>query len=173
MMPTDYEKIYQEQRHALGEPFKEFVTFFEQYSKQNADVLDVGCGQGRDALFIARLGHQVTGVDLSETGIAQLLEDAEHEGLSIQGVVADLRDYEPTATYDIVVIDRTLHMLLDETVRLNVLKRMSECVRDDGYILIADEKSNLPAMRAFFANDFQNWTTIMDNKGFLFVQKIE
>ena len=170
-MPTDYEQVYQEQRHALGEPFKEFVTFFEQYPKQEADVLDVGCGQGRDALFIARLGHYVTGVDLSETGIAQLLDDAKSEGLNIDGVVADLRDYEPTATYDIVVIDRTLHMLLDETVRLNILNRLSQSVRDKGYILIADEKSNLPAMRNLFANDTQSWATMMDKKGFLFVQK--
>ena len=79
-MPTDYDKVYQQQRHALGNPTQVFVDFFDQYQKTNADVLDLGCGQGRDTLFIARQGHHVVGVDLSQTGIDQLLEDAQAEG---------------------------------------------------------------------------------------------
>ncbi len=170
-MPTDYEKVYQQDRHALGEPFAEFVAFFDQYNKQNADVLDIGCGQGRDALFIARRGHHVVGVDMSPTGIAQLLEDASAENLNIEGVVADLREYEPDREFDVVVADRTLHMLLDAEVRLQVLARLCKAVRDGGYMLIADERSNLPDMRAFFENDSHAWVIVKDVKGFLFVQK--
>jgi len=53
-----------------GQPFPEFVQFFVDFDQVNASVLDLGCGQGRDALFIARMGHDVLGVDLSPTGIA-------------------------------------------------------------------------------------------------------
>lgn len=169
-MPTDYEKIYQGQRHALGEPTEAFVTFFDQYDQQNADVLDVGCGQGRDALFIARRGHHVVGVDRAATGISQLLEDAQAEGLRIDGIVADLRHFEPVGTYDVVIIDRTLHML-DADMRLDVLTRVCPCVCDDGFVLIADEKSNLAAMRAFFEADNHTWVTLKDKQGFLFLQK--
>lgn len=169
-MPTDYEKVYQQQRHALGNPTQEFVTFFDRYDKQNADVLDVGCGQGRDALFIARRGHHVVGVDMATTGMAQMLEEAQAEGLNIEGVVADLRNFEPVGTYDVVVIDRTLHMLEAET-RLSVLERVCHSVREDGFVLIADEKSNLPAMRAFFDTGSHRWATLKDRQGFLFVQK--
>ena len=38
-MPTDYEQLYQEQRHALGKPTKAFVDFFNTYEKQKADVI--------------------------------------------------------------------------------------------------------------------------------------
>lgn len=169
-MPTDYEKVYQQQRHALGDPTPEFVTFFDGYNKQNADVLDIGCGQGRDALFIARRGHHVVGVDRATTGIAQLLEEAQAEALHIEGVVADLSDFSPVGTYDVVVIDRTLHMLEADTL-LDVLERICHAVRDDGFVLIADEKSNLPAMRAFFETDSHRWTALIDRQGFLFVQK--
>ena len=169
-MPTDYERVYQGQRHALGAPTPAFVDFFERYDKQLADVLDVGCGQGRDALFIARLGHHVVGVDLSETGIAHLLEDAQAEGLSIEGVVADLRDYEPTGEYDVVVVDRTLHMLDAET-RLKVLARVCDATRGGGYVLIADEKRNLPAFREWFAADDRDWIVVKDTRGFLFMQQ--
>jgi 2-polyprenyl-3-methyl-5-hydroxy-6-metoxy-1,4-benzoquinol methylase len=169
-MPTDYEKVYQQQRHALGEPAKEFVAFFDQYEKQNASVLDVGCGQGRDALFIARRGHRVTGVDISETGIAQLLEDARREGLQVEGRVADLRDYDPQEAYDVVVIDRTLHMLAPDT-RLKLLQRLIQATRDGGYLLIADQKSNLPDMKETLENDGDHWTILKQTRGFLFVRK--
>jgi SAM-dependent methyltransferase len=169
-MPTDYEKLYQEQRHALGEPTKEFVTFFDQYEKENAAVLDVGCGQGRDALFIARRGHQVTGLDISRTGVAQLLEDALREGLPIQAHVADLRDYAPQETYDVLLIDRTLHML-DRETRLQVLERLLRATREGGYLLIADEKSNLPAMQALLDADREQWTVLKQAGGFLFARK--
>lgn len=169
-MPTDYEKVYQQQRHALGEPTKEFVTFFDQYDKKIASVLDVGCGQGRDALFIARRGHRVTGVDISATGIAQLLEDARREGLSVEGYVTDLRDYDPEEAYDVVVIDRTLHMLAGET-RLKLLQRLIRATRAGGYVLIADQKSNLPAMIEILEKDSEHWTILKQTRGFLFVRK--
>lgn len=170
-MSTDYEKVYKEQRHALGKPTQSFLDFFDQYDLQAVDVLDVGCGQGRDSLFIARQGHRVVGVDISPSGLDQLLEEAQAEGLNVEGVVADLRNFEPTDAYDLVVIDRTLHMLA-ESVRIDVLARVSGVTREGGYVLIADEKSNLPAMRLFFEKDSHDWATIKDKKGFLFMQKM-
>jgi tellurite methyltransferase len=170
-MPTDYDKLYQEQPHVLGKPTQAFVDFFDTYDTQNANVLDVGCGQGRDALFIARLGHRVVGVDLSPTGIKQLLKDAKAENLKIEGIVADLREFTPEREFDVVVIDRTLHMLLDADVRLQALVRVCTCVVEGGYVLIADEKSNLPAMRTFFEKDSHSWETMLDQKGCLFVRK--
>jgi len=81
-MPTDYKKVYRGAKQALGAPTKAFVKFFDALAEPGLRVLDVGCDQGRDALFIARLGHSVVGIDLSPTGIRELL-----------------------------LIDRTLHML--------------------------------------------------------------
>ena len=137
-MATDYEKIYREQRHALGEPTKELVIFFEQLPAPMR-ILDVGCGQGRDALFIARLGHQVVGVDLSSSGIAQLREDAEREGLDIEGIMADVVEYEPDGLFNIVLFDRTLHMLPTND-QISVLDRYRKHVDENGYVLISDER---------------------------------
>lgn len=169
-MPTDYEKVYQQQRHALGRPSQQFVDFFQQYAKQAADVLDIGCGQGRDSLFIARRGHRVVGVDKSSTGIAQLLEDAQTEKLNIEGYVADLSEYVPQGTYDVIVIDRTLHML-DANTRLRVLERVSPATRQAGFVLIADEKSNIASIKDFFQSDEAEWMILQDKKSFLCLQK--
>ena len=169
-MDSKYEKLYKSERHLLGQPTQEYVDFFNNVSAKNLSVLDVGCGQGRDALFIARLGHSVFGIDISPTGIEQLLEDAIKEDLDINAEVIDVVEYIPTMSFDIVVIDRTLHML-EEDKRLTVLKNIESSVNRAGYVLIADEKKNLQAMRSFFIDSKFSWQVIKDIKGFLFLQK--
>lgn len=168
---TDYEKQYQKSRDVCGPPFREFVVFFERYPKTRAKVLDLGCGQGRDALFIARTGHHVFGVDNSRTGISQMLEEAEGEGLDVCGVVADVVEYEPSGDYDVVILDRVLHMLKDDSERLVVLEKASAVTKSGGFILIADTPKNQQLIRSFFEGHSEGWVKAKDRKGFLFVQK--
>lgn len=166
-MPTDYETLYRETKHALGSPTKEFKNFFDGYAKPHAYVLDIGCGQGRDALFIARLGHHVTGVDQSASGISDLLHDAIAEKLDIEGVVADVCAFRPRRRYDVIIIDRTLHMLRAED-RVSILQMLLPSIADNGFALIADERKNLPALQSVFDDSNRNWTPILKTRGFLF-----
>lgn len=168
-MATNYEEFYKNNPHGLGKPFQEYVDFFNAYPKDKANVLDLGAGQGRDALFIARLGHAVTAVDMSKSGIDQLLDDAKKEGINITGVVEDIKRFAPQTSFDVIIIDRTLHMLEVESERLSVLETMSKYMNPGGYILIADEKKNLPSMKAMFADNY--WKEVLNQKGFLFIQK--
>jgi 2-polyprenyl-3-methyl-5-hydroxy-6-metoxy-1,4-benzoquinol methylase len=168
---TDYEKQYQESPNVCGPPFPEFVAFFERYNKKRAKVLDLGCGQGRDALFIARMGHQVVGVDISKTGIAQMLEEAKREGLDVCGVVADVVAYEPSGEYDVVILDRVLHMLKEDSERWAVLEKASGVTKSGGFILIADTPKHEAQIRLFFAERSEGWEKIKDKKGKIFAQK--
>ena len=167
-MATDYEQFYQDNPHGLGEPTKEFVTFFRRYTTPFSKILDVGCGQGRDALFIARLGHHVTAVDLSPTGICELVSEANSEELSITGVVADIRDYVWHGKFDVIVIDRTLHMLAVEE-RVDVLRGLLGVTKPGTHVLIADERPNIPAYSIVFEQSQWNWLTTFARKGFLFL----
>lgn len=169
-MATDYEKFYQDNRHGLGEPTNEFVSFFENYAESSSDVLDIGCGQGRDTLFIARLGHRVTAIDLSPTGISELNADAEAEGLEITGVVADVRHYDYSGKFDVIVIDRTLHML-GELERLDALRKLLTLTSNGSHVLIADEQSNLPALAGIFKDSQWSWSTTFAGEGFLFMRR--
>ena len=90
----NYKKEYQNNSNVCGEVFPEIVEFFENYDDECAIVLDSGYGQGREALFIARKGHSVLGVDTAQTGIEQMLEEAESEKLAVDGVIADITNYE-------------------------------------------------------------------------------
>ncbi|MFK7838513.1 MAG: class I SAM-dependent methyltransferase [Sulfitobacter sp.] len=165
-----YDKLYGETPHALGQPTQIFVDFFERFEKTNLRVLDVGCGQGRDALFIARLGHNVVGVDASANGIRDMRACAKREGLSIEGSVQDIRSFIPSGLFDVILIDRTLHMLTRDE-RCSTLTRLLEHVETAGWILIADEASNIADFKAVFAGNGPSWSIELQKKGYLFARR--
>ena len=169
-MAYNYDELYGAQPNALGAPTQAFVDFFAGRSHAALRVLDIGCGQGRDALFIARAGHHVVGVDLSPMGIRDLQAVAISEGLSIEGIVADVSTFVPQETFDVLLIDRTLHML-DEAPRLAALSQLIACVVPRGWVLIADERANMAGFKAVFAEHNADWRVETDDKGLLFLQR--
>lgn len=169
---TKYELLYRSQNEVCGDPFPEFVAFAASYPNSSASVLDLGCGQGRDALVFAHRGMSVTGVDISPTGIEQMVAIADANTLPITGVVSDIRDYDPATQFDIIILDRSLHMLTDPKHRTDVLERCTGWLAGSGHILIADQPSNIPAFADWFASDSGNWHSVPNLKrGFWFVQK--
>ncbi|WP_299667858.1 GNAT family N-acetyltransferase [uncultured Ruegeria sp.] len=166
----NFDKLYRSTRNALGEPTQVFVGFFKQYSGKPLRVLDIGCGQGRDALFITRLGHSVVGVDISPNGIRDLLEAARHENLSVEGIVEDIRTFVPEDKFDVLLIDRTLHMLLGKD-RLEVLNRLISSVSDEGWVLFSDEPSNMQGFKDLFTSSNDAWEVEMDKPETLFVRR--
>ncbi len=86
-------------------------------------VLDVACGRGRNALYLAEHGHTVHAVDYSDEGIEQLRAEASKKKLDITAEQVDL-EHSPAltaATYDIVIVffylQRTLFPALMQSVR--------------------------------------------------------
>ena len=169
-MAYDYDELYRSQNDALGAPTQAFVDFFATLDQQELRVLDIGCGQGRDALFIGRAGHSVVGVDISPNGVSDLISAARDESLPVTGIVADIRTFTPKGMFDILLIDRTLHMLT-EVDRLDVLRRLIQHVKSGGWTLIADERSNLAGFKAVFLEQEVHWTTKVEKRGFLFLRR--
>ncbi|GEO24242.1 SAM-dependent methyltransferase [Alicyclobacillus acidoterrestris] len=72
--------------------------------KQALQVLDVGCGTGFLSLLFAELGHQVTGVDMSEQMLMQAKQKARHSDLSVDFRLGDAEALEDEdARYDLVI----------------------------------------------------------------------
>lgn len=80
-----------------------------------AQVLDLGCGEGRNALFLAECGFDVTAVDISETGIRKLRALAERRGMAIRSEVGDMRDYSFSHPFDLIVSHGCLHLVERES----------------------------------------------------------
>ncbi len=76
-----------------------------------ARVLDLGCGEGRNALFLAECGFRVTAVDISESGIRKLKALARERNLEIRSEVADMRTYQYSDLFDLIVSHGCLHLV--------------------------------------------------------------
>lgn len=76
-----------------------------------AKILDLGCGDGRNALPLARAGFDVTAIDLSQVGIHKLNTLAERENLSIQTAVADMTTFKIPRDYDLIISQGCLHFV--------------------------------------------------------------
>lgn len=106
-MPVPYDQYYRTE-NLFGEPYPELIRFFTGLPK-HGKLLDLGCGQGRDALALAKMGYEVTGIDHSEVGIRQMVQKAEAEGLKINGIVGDIYSTTEFDLYDFILLDSMLH----------------------------------------------------------------
>ncbi len=67
-------------------------------------ALDLAAGEGRNALWLAERGWQVTAVDFSAVGLAKAERAAAHRDVSLAVVVTDLMQYRPDDRYDLVLL---------------------------------------------------------------------
>ena len=67
-------------------------------------ALDVAMGSGRNAVYLASLGFEVTGVEISPVGCEQALESARSAGVRIEAVCADLETWAvPESAFEVVI----------------------------------------------------------------------
>ena len=97
-------------------------------------ALDLACGEGQNAIWLATLGWDVAGVDFSEIAIAKAQARAEREGVAVDFAVADLLEYEPEpGAYDLVLL---LYLHLAPPERRLVLERASAALAPGGTLLL-------------------------------------
>jgi len=98
-------------------------------------VLDLGSGDGRNAICLATLGHQVSAVDISAAALEKLQKRAVCRGLSVHVTPMDLGEYEIKGEYELVVAYGCLH-LLHRPVRNRVLTEMQMHTARGGYNIV-------------------------------------
>lgn len=89
-------------------------------------VLDLACGTGRFTLPLARSGAEVTGGDMSKAMLETARRRAEAEGLAIDLVALDMRDFDLNRRFDAVTIAANSLLHLTETA--DILNFLA-CVR--------------------------------------------
>jgi len=77
----------------------------ENLPRNPGAALDLGCGTGRDAVFLADLGWQVSAVDRLSDALerAESLRQRYAPATKVDWQLADLRTFQPTATYDLIL----------------------------------------------------------------------
>lgn len=110
---AQWDEKYSRPTFIFGKSPVQFLAENYQYIPYEGTVLDMGMGEGRNAVFLAQKGYKVTGVDISSVAVKKAYLLAQEFGVKIKGVVASMHDYKiPPNSFDAIVcfyyVDRSL-----------------------------------------------------------------
>ncbi len=105
-------------------------------------ALDLACGEGRNAVWLAKRGWRVTGVDFSEVGIEKARRLERAHGVHVDWVVADLLDYEPEArAFELAIV---FYLQVPGEQRAPILRSAAHAVARGGvFLLVGHDSSNI------------------------------
>ncbi len=106
-------------------------------------VLDLGCGDGRNALFLLEQGMAVTAVDISQSAIAKLRSKGAVYKDRLRTDVLDARDYVPEHQFDLIIAHGILH-LLPRPDWSRLIQRLKEATKPEGFNVVAVFTDSLP-----------------------------
>ena len=105
-------------------------------------ALDLACGEGRNAIWLARQGWKVTGVDFAHVGLEKAKRHAEELDVAVDWIEADLRTWQaPSAAFDLVAL---LYLHLPANELDPVLRAAATAVAPGGTLfLVGHDRVNI------------------------------
>ncbi len=105
-------------------------------------ALDLACGEGQNAVWLATLGWTVTGVDFSAVAIGKARARAAREGVEVEFVCDDLLELHPDASaFDLVLV---FYIHIPAEGRRTILERAAEALAPGGtFLLVGHDLANL------------------------------
>ncbi len=103
------------------------ISIMEPCSGNKLNLLDLGCGEGRDAVFFAQNGFVVDGLDLALPGLQKTEKYANEVGIKVKTIHADINTYKLTKIYDVIYSSGSLHYITpkERNKRLKYYKRQT------------------------------------------------
>lgn len=126
----------------FGQPSEEIKQMVDLLPPK-ARVLDLGCGEGRNAIFLAKNGFDVTAIDISVAGIRKLRRIAEEAEVPICSGIADMRKYGFTTAYDLIISHGCLH-LVERSAWLELIQQFKDNTKPGGINVVAVFTDRLP-----------------------------
>ena len=108
-----WEEAYQDENTvAFSSEPNATVKEFEHLLGNQSKIIDIGCGEGQNAFYLAKQGYcNVNAFDISEHAIAKLRQKCEKEGIRLNAFTADLTTYQFEHKYDMIMSFGTLHFV--------------------------------------------------------------
>jgi tellurite methyltransferase len=134
---TNYEKWYEGDDYYWGTEPGSFLDELIILCPPSEDrkVLDIGCGEGKDAVYMAEKGYDVSAFDLTENGIRKTIALAQTKGVKINAYVDDINTFDLSEQYDIIYSTGTVQYLFDEN-KEEFFKKLEKITKPDGIVFI-------------------------------------
>ena len=137
-----WDERYQTPEYIFGDQPCQWLIMNQHRLPQSGRALALGDGEGRNGVFLAECGFEVTSVDLSEVGLSKARDLATKRGVTIQTVQADLECYEINPESQDLIVSIYCH--LPDAIRKLVHERAEVALKPGGlFILEAFHHSQL------------------------------
>lgn len=167
-MTVTYDNYYQTE-NLFGKPYPELIEFFAEYPNKGK-LLDLGCGQGRDAVALARLGYSVTGIDNSKVGVEQMNQIGQVENLNLVGQVDDIYAFDRFDEFDIILLDSMFHFAKkDKEKEIGLIKRIISNLRNGSLIVVCIQDTGDKVQILNKTIDFEKKRKRLTEKAFKYV----
>ncbi|QDF27760.1 class I SAM-dependent methyltransferase [Halarcobacter anaerophilus] len=123
---------FEREEFFYGKKPNAFIESCKNYFDRSKKFLCLGEGEGRNAIFFAKKGFDVTALDASNIGLKKLEEFAKFEGVHVLTKCVDLNEWQPSKKYGSIVASY-LHMHKDE--RPDLFKKIEDTLEKDGYFV--------------------------------------
>lgn len=121
-----------------GEPNRFVAEYLS--SVEPGAAIDLGAGEGRNAVWLAQQGWDVTAVDFSAVGLLKAREMAADAGVSIATVACDVEAFDPTVPVDLVLL---CYLQIPDAEQVRLLRRVQRWLQPGGRVfVVAHDKLN-------------------------------
>ena len=104
-------------------------------------ALDVGCGSGSDAIWLAKQGWRVTALDFSTAGIDVARRNSINAGVDIECIEADAAAYRPETAYDLIT---SFYIQLPPASRVAMFANICSALKPGGRLLFVSHDRSTP-----------------------------
>ncbi len=91
---TVWDQRYNKRSYIYGKSPAKFLAENFDFIPSGSSILDMGMGEGRNAVFLAQKGHKVTGIDISSVAIKKARKLARERGVKIKTILGSLDKYK-------------------------------------------------------------------------------
>ncbi|MFH0931465.1 MAG: methyltransferase domain-containing protein [Candidatus Zixiibacteriota bacterium] len=143
--------------------------FVEEFMTKKGKVLDIGCGAGREAIALAKLGFDVVGIDIASKMVEKAKENARKENLSIKFEVKRVIELDyPDRTFDYILFSRAIYSFIPtRKLRVKVLKSIKRILKKGGLaVFSAYIVTSFPTLKHYSSFIFRKVFALLLGKGF-------
>ena len=131
-----YDQLYSSEKVVFGKGRPTDVVKELLKHTQTGTVLDIGGGEGRNAIFLAQKGFEVEVVDLSKSGIEKIDKKTKELNLNVKTKVQDVIEEYISDHYDVLISSYMLHHLSKDE-GLGLIENMKKHTNDGGFNVIS------------------------------------
>lgn len=191
---SDFETIYSKPLHApwsFSQVPKEIQELFsKKHLKKGLHVLEVGCGEGHQAIFLAKQGLEVRAIDASKNAVQFAKENAKKECVNVDFIVSSYEELKFSGEqYDFIFDWRFLHEITSEEKREKYLQTIFDLLKlkgkylsvsftgDSNFMGSGKLRVSPAGIKIYFAelknlkNQFERYFSILESKHITVPQK--